>query len=310
MELIRSLENFSCSASVAAVGNFDGIHRGHGIIIDEVVMRARKNNAASILVTFEPHTRAVLNPDGEQPILTTLEEKCVLVESREIDYLVSLSFDSSLQHMTYSEFIDKILSRKLGLKELVMGEGHMFGKDKKDSNSLHQSRGRMHFSTFIVPTAVLEGSMISSTEIRRKIIGGRLSEAVYLLGHPYLILTKRIGGIQQGRKQGYPTLNFAGVTPPKVTPHTGVYAGKVHYKNATWTGAVYYGTCPTFATRKEHFEFHSFDAITGEPPVGETARLWLYDFIRPDHAFATGGRLTEQISKDVSTIKEFFLREK
>ncbi|MBD3321153.1 MAG: riboflavin biosynthesis protein RibF [Chitinivibrionales bacterium] len=310
MELIRSLDSFTCPASVASTGNFDGIHRGHDLLISEVRKRAQSQQVSSIILTFEPHTRAVLEPDTPPMILTTLEEKRALVENKGIDFLVCLSFDSRTRHMSHSDFLQKILIEKLGVRQLVMGKGHTLGKNRMSADSLHQASGTMHFSTFVVSTAASDGHTISSTEIRRKIIRGRLSEAVNLLGHPYLICTKRIRGVQQGRIQGYPTLNFAGAQPPKVTPHTGVYAAKLQFRDTMYSGALYFGNCPTLTYRKEHFEFHSFDAVTDEPSEGEPARLWLYDFIRSDQTFATGRELQKQISKDIITIKEFFMQER
>ena len=157
---------------------------------------------------------------------------------------------------------------------------------------------------------VVENQVISSTEIRGKISDGRVEEAITKLGHPYLIASRRISGLQKGTKLGYPTLNFAGPSSNKVLPPPGIFAAELEYGKNAWKGALYFGNCPTFGNRETHLEFHVFDFIGDEPAEGEKANLWLHSMIRPDIAFPGAAELTDAIQKDIITIKNFFSQEK
>jgi riboflavin kinase/FMN adenylyltransferase len=309
IDLSSSAQNIG--PTVVSVGNFDGVHRGHQQLIEQVNERARIRQAHSAIVTFEPHTRAFLHPGTPQPLLTTFEEKAHLIGSFGIEYLVKVNFDRHLAAMEPNRFIQEILIERIGATEWVMGSNHAFGRKREgNTKSLRQGGGRNDISTFIVDLRTQGTDIVSSTEIRNRLGTGNVEKATNLLGHPYLILTERVTGVQKGKQLGYPTLNFRLPMTEKVLPPRGVYAAVLEHEGASWTGALYLGNCPTFAAREVHFEFYAFSPdLDRFPNPGEVAALWVHDFLREDSAFSTEAQLVAQIENDIKTIHDFFKEE-
>ena len=152
MKIIKTNEPVTgITKSVLSIGNFDGIHNGHRFLIQKVCERARLHNAAATIVTFEPHTRAFLHQDQKQQILTTFDEKALILRNFNIDYLIRLPFDRQLAEMDPQVFIQKIIIDRYKGVEWVMGENHLFGKNKKGNhNFLHNSCVKNHFNVFKV----------------------------------------------------------------------------------------------------------------------------------------------------------------
>lgn len=300
----------SVTGSVVSVGNFDGIHRGHELLIKEVAKRAKEKGLASIIVTFEPHTRDVVLQGGMQPILSSLEEKSTLLEPYGIDYLVWIPFDEAFSRLTPTEFLETVIKERLKAQDLVMGEEHTFGKSSAGNKNFLQSiAGRNHITIFAVSSLAGENSVISSTEIRKRLMDGNVKEAVEMLGHPYLITGKRVAGVQKGTQLGFPTINFSRPPVNKVLMPPGVYAAELEFKGVKQYGALYFGNCPTFMNRDFHLEFHAFEFKGNAPADGETGLLWVHDMVRKDAVFPSQDELIKQMEKDVRTIKNFFVGE-
>jgi riboflavin kinase / FMN adenylyltransferase len=300
----------SVTGSVVSVGNFDGIHKGHELLIKEVVKRAAEKGLASIIVTFDPHTRSVVQNDAGRPVLSTLEEKAFLLEQYGVDYLAWIPFTPDFAAKPPRDFVDAVLIGTLHAREWVMGEEHTFGKGRGgDKNFLQSGLGRNHINTFSVASLTHRDTVVSSTEIRKRILEGMMEDAVNFLGHPYLVSAKRVAGIQKGSQIGFPTLNFARPAVNKVLPPPGVYAAVLEYAAKKWRGALYFGNCPTFSNRDFHLEFHEFD-FTGEVPgEGETAHIWLHALVRRDKIFDDEVGLVGQMKKDITVIQNFFAGE-
>jgi riboflavin kinase/FMN adenylyltransferase len=300
----------SITGSIVSVGNFDGIHKGHDALIREVVKRAKEKGLASVIVTFEPHTRSVVPPGSLQPVISTLDEKAFLIGPYGVDYLVWIPFNEAFAEISPQDFIENVLIKDFRAKEWIMGEQHTFGRERSgNKNFLQLGHGRNHIYVFPVVTLTLQEAVVSSTEIRRKLIEGEVAEAVQMLGHPYLVSAQRVSGIQKGTQLGFPTLNFSRPSVNKVLPPPGVYAALLEYRERKRQGAFYFGNCPTFPNRDFHLEFHEFD-FTGEAPgEGETAHLWLYAHIRKDMKFATQEALVTRMKIDSTAIKNFFAGE-
>jgi riboflavin kinase / FMN adenylyltransferase len=297
--------------SVVSVGNFDGVHHGHQRLIKEVVTRAKLHSCASVLITFDPHTRQVLNPDLFIQLLTTFHEKALLIEKEGIDYLVRIPFTPEFSHQSPEYFIENVLYKQLHAAEWVMGEGHGIGKDRIGTkNFLHKLLCKYHIIPFTADLLMHSETIVSSTQIRVNIVQGRIAEAIEMLGYPYLIASMRIPGLKIGTQLGFPTLNFAGPPSQKVLPPTGVYAAELEYNGQFWPGALYFGDCPTFTDRTTHLEFHALSTDGHFPEIGEEGMIWLHSFIRNDRAFPTKEELTQQIENDVKMIKHFFNEER
>ena len=187
MKVVRGFDNppVFCNA-VATVGSYDGVHCGHRILLDEVVRRAKACGGESIVLTFEPHPRITLGNDEGLQLLSTLEEKCLLLEQVGIDYVVVIPFDEAFSRLSHEEFINDYLVEKLNIKQLVVGYNHHFG---------HNKAGNYSFLVEHTPLQVVEiaqytdnGNKVSSTAIRQAFAVGDLSKAQQLLGHPYIMI--------------------------------------------------------------------------------------------------------------------------
>ena len=200
MKIITLKENkpLPIKASVITVGNFDGIHKGHELLIKNVVKRARAKKISSVVITFEPHTRAVLSPK-RQPVLSTLEEKAILLKRYGVEYLACIPFNKKFAALSAEDFVEKILKKELHARQWVMGETHRFGKNHRgNKNFSHNSKGKNDIYVVAVKSLGVKHAAISSTEIRAGISEGRIAEAVKMLGHPYLIVSPRISGVKKG----------------------------------------------------------------------------------------------------------------
>ncbi|MCL2218933.1 MAG: hypothetical protein FWC23_01550 [Chitinispirillia bacterium] len=315
--------------SVVTVGNFDGVHLGHTRLIARAVGLARSRGHSSAVVTFEPHTRSILFPELSTKLLTPFAEKAVLLEKLGVDYVFRVNFDESFRQMSQEEFVGKVLSRRLGAREWVMGEGHLVGRDREGGKkNLHFAAGKYHIKVLTEPLEVAGEAPVSSTRIRGLVSEGRITDAAAMLGRPYFVLAQRAAGVKVGTKIGFPTLNFKCPESGKVIPPSGVYAAEIEIvgdvddadcggvntntQNRKLSGAMYFGDCPTYEGRDTHFEFHalSYDKSIREPEVGEPVYLWLHKYIRPDVAFQNEDALKARIAADVNQINKYFLEER
>jgi riboflavin kinase/FMN adenylyltransferase len=261
----------------------------------------------SVLVTFEPHTRLVLNPDQPFKLLTTLREKAWLIEKMGIDFFAVVPFTAELSRQTPEQFISSILVERLHAAEWVMGKGHGVGRAAGGSkNILHNVLSKYHIISFTADLLKQADTVVSSTRIRVNISKGHIVEAIGMLGHPYLITTTRVEGVKVGSQLGFPTLNFLRPSSQKVLPPPGVYAAELEYKGQLKAGALYFGDCPTFKNRTVHFEFHALSNRENFPDVGTEARLLLYKFLRKDRFFPSFEELVTQIKHDIEIIEIFF----
>ena len=187
MQIIRGFDNPPMLRNaVATVGSYDGVHSGHRILLDEVVRRAKECNGESVVLTFEPHPRITLGNDEGLKLLSTLEEKCALLEQVGIDYVVVIPFDEAFSRLSREEFIDHYIVGLLHIKQLVIGYNHHFGRDKAGDHSFLVEHGALE----VVEVAQYTdgANKVSSTTIRKAILEGELALARQLLGHPYIII--------------------------------------------------------------------------------------------------------------------------
>ena len=172
--------------AVATVGSYDGVHRGHRILLGEVVNRAKECGGESVVLTFEPHPRITLGNDDGLLLLSTFEEKCRLLEQVGVDYVIVIPFDEAFSRLSREEFTDDYLVGKLGIKQLVVGYNHHFGHNKEGNHSFLQQHGALQVVQVAQYTD--NGGKISSTVIRKAMADGDMALAQQLLGHPYIII--------------------------------------------------------------------------------------------------------------------------
>ncbi len=248
------------NGTVVTVGTFDGVHLGHRAVLEDLVARARAQNRASVLVTFEPHPLAVLRPDLAPGRLTTAAERSAAVAETDLDYLVVVEFDRALAAVSPEGFVRSVLLEQCQMSELVVGHDHGFGRGRSgDLGTLRALGAALGFRVEpIAQVTGADGAVISSSAIRQAVGVGNLTEAARGLGRPYRVSGLVERGAQRGRTIGVPTVNLA---PPegKLLPPDGVYAVWVEWGGGTVGGMMNQGSRPTVGDGRRWLEAHLFD---------------------------------------------------
>jgi riboflavin kinase/FMN adenylyltransferase len=279
------------------VGTFDGVHPGHRAVLDEIAARARSAGRKSLLVTFEPHPLEVVNPAAAPPLLTTGPERREVLAQTGLDYVVFLRFDRRLAAMAPEEFVREVLRRRFGMRELVIGYDHGFGRGRSgDVETLRRLGNEDGFLVDVVGPVEIGGHPVSSTQIRRAIIGGDLRTAARLLGRPYSVSGTVVPGAGRGRTIGIPTINVGGVPGNKLFPPDGVYAVWVETTSGRYGGMLNQGPKPTFGDSSRSVEAHLFD-FSGDL-YGSWVRIEWVERLRETRRFSSVGQLEEQLTQD------------
>jgi riboflavin kinase/FMN adenylyltransferase len=297
MQIFQNTENFPLlDFAVVTSGTFDGVHLGHRQIIRRVVQVAQENQGQSVLITFFPHPRMFFGHDVK--LLNTLEEKISLLEETGIDYLLVLPFNQELATLSAEEFIQKIYIRTTQAKKLVIGYDHHFGKGREGNfDFLQKNLASYPFSIEEIPSQDIDAVTISSTKIRNALLNADVQTATKYLGQYYSISGVVIKGDQLGRTIGYPTANVHIKESYKLIPADGIYAVRVWLRNKMYGGMLYIGNRPSLSNPSEkRIEVNIFEF--SEDIYGETLRIELLDFIRPDAKLPSLEALKQQLAQD------------
>jgi len=226
MKVHYSYTGLEFSDPVITMGVFDGVHLGHRMLLARVVEEARKSGSDAVAVTFDPHPRIVLTGDPTHlRFLSDIEERIGLLQQTGIDHLVIIPFTPELSRMSAQEFVDEILCHHLGLRHLITGFNHHFGRRHEgDSNTIINCSARMDFRVTREDAFRIEGEAVSSSVIRKALEMGNIRKAKSMLGYDYFLRGKVISGKKIGRDMGFPTANIAPLFPYKLIPRSGVYA--------------------------------------------------------------------------------------
>jgi riboflavin kinase/FMN adenylyltransferase len=269
MELVRGLHNLGAATRArtpapspgcaVAIGNFDGVHLGHQALIRAARTRAAELGVASSVLTFEPYPREYFDPANAPARLMRLREKCAALASLGVDRLVVARFDARLQTQRPAEFVERVLMRGLGARHVVVGEGFRYAARREGNvESLREAGGRHGFGVDAVPAVTLDGERVSSTRVRAALAAGDLDAARRLLGRPFRLSGRVIGGERLGRTLGYPTANLR--LHRERLPLQGIYAVRVGGIGPRARDAVAsLGTRPTVAGVEPLLEVHVFD---------------------------------------------------
>src|SRR3979409_900722 len=280
--------------AVAAIGNFDGVHRGHGAVIEAALSRAAKIGAPAIAVTFEPHPRKVLRPTDPVFRLTGESEKLRLLAATGLSGALVLTFNAAFAAQTAEEFVSRILVGRLGIRGATIGVDFPFGHQRGGSPAFLAEQGhRYGFSVDPAPPLEDEGRPVSSSSIRAALTEGRVVEAAELLGYPWFASGAVIKGDQRGRTLGFPTANIA------LDPHCGlkhgIYAVRIGIGDIMRDGVASFGTRPTFDNGAPLLEVHVFD-FAGDlygTPVDVAFIGWIRPELKFDHVDALVRRMGE-----------------
>jgi riboflavin kinase/FMN adenylyltransferase len=289
--------------AAVAVGNFDGLHLGHRKILTRLCSLAGERGLLSLALTFEPHPERALGRKSVRMIdppeirLERLRGTCV-------DAVVITPFDAAFSHLGCAAFVDGILRAKLGAREVVVGRGFRFGRNRRgDTRRLRALGRRAGLNVHVVAPAVVGGRTVSSTAIRRLVGHGRVEEAARLLGRPYEIAGHVVRGSARGRRIGFPTANL--VTPNEILPE-GVFITETLRGGRTFPSLTSIGTNPTFGRNPLSVETLLLDFRGSLYGAGITVRFLRK--LRPTRTFSGAEALASRIAEDVEAARAWFAR--
>lgn len=293
-------ENLKLIAPVVTLGVFDGVHRGHKTLLDILVSRAKEAKGESVVITFSPHPRLVLETDNHNlSFLTTLEEKKALIEKAGVDHLVILEFNNEFSKIEACDFVKKILAEKVGTKHLVIGHNHHFGlRGEGDFNTIMKCSGLLDFKVEQVPGYTSEEATVSSSRIRATLLKGNVEEANSLLGYSYSLTGSVVTGRQIGRSLGFPTANISPDDKNKLIPGDGVYAVEINIDKILYKGMLSIGSNPTVNDDRnvKTIEVHILDFE--EDIYGKRVTVIFRKWLREEKKFDSIRQLTDQMMLD------------
>ncbi|MBX7143255.1 MAG: riboflavin biosynthesis protein RibF [Oligoflexia bacterium] len=293
------------TGAVVTVGNFDGVHKGHQILLDRLVSQKRDRGLRAVVVTFYPHPGLVLGKFPKLELLTTLRQKAALLEQRGVDELLLIHFDQKLAGLSAGEFVDRILMRQLGMQELVLGPDACFGRRREGTptviRSLLAERGLLCHQEQLLDYA---GSAISSSRIRAAIKLGDVTTASALLGRHFTLSGRVKRGARRGTSLGFPTANMR--LGDQVLPKIGVYAAIAKLDGVERLAVTNVGMRPTFGGTSVEVETHFLD--TTEPQLyGKLLSVGLVARIRDEQKFGSKDELCRQIEIDIASARRLLV---
>jgi riboflavin kinase / FMN adenylyltransferase len=305
MQLIHSIDSLSSNltASVLTLGNFDGVHLGHRALIRQLKEESHRQNATSIVITFQPHPTAVLKPSADFLAINDFSEIAEMISNLGIDILLVLEFTKNFSLTPPDRFLEKILVPRLHPRAIIIGHDHRFGHGRDGGRSnLEQFGTDNGIAIRVVEPVVIDGKTVSSSLIRTLILKGHLDPARRLLGRLFFITGTVEKGDERGTDLGYPTANL--VLPHRVMPPEGVYASQATIRNESHPAITYIGASPTFGGKIVKVETHIFDFR--QKLYGEQLKVELIRQIRSDMKFHGRDELIHQMEIDCRQAREFY----
>ncbi len=307
MQVFNSIKDLTKNKNtILTLGTFDGIHPGHLKIIDKLVRCSKGKGCRNVVLTFYPHPRTVLGNDSSVKMLTTQAEKIKLLEKHGVENLLIINFTKEFASLSAEDFIYDYLINGIGLREIVLGHDHHFGKGRKGNVELLKQIGAKE--DFIVTAAepyFIDAEVVSSTKIRTAIAEGNIEKANKLLGRNYEFSGVVVGGDKRGRELGFPTANIKLTSQEKLLPASGIYAVKVDVENEKHFGLLSIGKRPTFYSEGELVtEVYIFDF--NREIYGETVTVELVERLRGEEKFSSAEELINQMNKDEENGRKIF----
>lgn len=305
MRVYRSLKDFErLKSAVVTQGTFDGVHLGHVKILERLNNVARERSAESVLLTFYPHPRLVLQPDDNRlKLLNSEQEKIERLEKSGLGHLIIIPFDMAFSRQSPQEFIENVMINTIGVGHFIVGYDHRFGRNREGSIAdLRRFSSDFGFSVEEVGAEEVEDITISSTKIRNALHAGDVSTANDFLGYPYCISGIVVKGDGRGKTIGYPTANIRVDEPLKLIPADGVYAVTVTLNGAEYKGMANIGNRPTFENATHSIEVHLFDF--SDDLYGKSLRLHLHGRLRGEEKFSDITTLRSQLAQDEAAARK------
>jgi len=303
MQIFKSIDDFNIEERpVATIGTFDGVHQGHKAVIKHLISEAKKRATKSLLITFEPHPRIVLNKKAKElRLITNINEKATQLEEVGLDYLLILPFTYEFSQKSARNFIEEYLIGKLNVQAMTIGYDHHFGRMDDEVEDVEEIIKSYNIEVERIPEMDINEIAVSSTKIREAITVGKVSYANELLGYKYQLCGTVVHGNKLGRTLGFPTANLMLSFKLKLIPADGVYMVKVIHNNKEYKGMMNIGYKPTVQSVDKTIEVHiiDFNGII----YGENIQVFLLKRIRNEISFMNIDELQNQLKKD----KEFVL---
>lgn len=293
--------------SVATIGFFDGVHRGHRFLINNVVKEAASRGLLSTVVTFDRHPRQVLGSDFQPRLLSTNEEKMLLLSKTGVERCVMLPFSEQIAQMTACDFMKKILRDRLGVQVLIIGYDNRFGHNRSEGFDDYVRYGReMGIEVMSAQSFLLHGINVSSSVIRSFLQEGEIEMAENCLGYPYFFTGKVVKGFRVGHELGFPTANIEQDNMLKMIPSPGVYAVKVRIEGTVELkhAMMNIGTRPTFNGTQQTLEVHILNF--NDDIYGKMISVAFVHKLRNERQFPSKEALSEQLVKDAQMVEEQF----
>ncbi len=300
MKVYRSLQQLPVfNRAVLTIGTFDGVHLGHQQIIRQLLTEATATGGESVLISFYPHPRKVVQPDKFIAELTALDERIELLKQQGLDNLVVVPFNKEFSEQTAQQYIKDFLVDRFHPSLIIIGYDHKFGNNREgDYRLLEQMGGQYKYTVKEIPQQLINEVAISSTKIRQALSNGEVETANQLLGYPYFFKGNIIEGNKLGRKLGYPTANLQIQDADKLVPANGVYAVEAQIEGETrmLKGMMNIGNRPTVDGTRRSVEVHLFDF--NEDIYNRHLKVYVRFHLRNEVKFDGLEKLVEQLHKD------------
>jgi len=298
MKTIHGIENFPASeGSILTIGTFDGVHLGHQQILKQLIDTSQQSKLKSVLLTFFPHPRMVLQPDISMRLIQTIEEREKALRKTGLDYLVIHPFSEKFSRLSADDYVKQILVDKLNVRKVVVGYDHRFGRNRTASLEDMYNYADIHdFEVIEIDAKKIKSTAVSSTKIRKAIDQGDIALANSYLGDPFTLEGVVVHGDKRGRELSYPTANIELQNKHKIIPKQGVYLIQSDIDNQVVYGMMNIGTKPTFDTTNPSIEVHFFD-WNGDL-YDQTLQVKLLKWIREEQKFGSVEELQAQIHAD------------
>lgn len=310
MRIFRNLNDLPAFRNaVITIGTFDGVHSGHREIIRNIVQSANTNSGESIIITFHPHPRNVINPQQSVLHLNTIDEKLSLLEKLGVDNVIIVPFSREFSEMEAETYVSEFLIGKFQPSIIVFGYDHRFGRNRTGDIHLLKSIASLDgIEVHEIGKQTISDITISSTKIRKYLTEGNPALANELLGYKYMMSGVVVRGDQIGRELGYPTANMQIQDSEKLIPANGIYAVTATLPNDTEIkyGMMSIGMRPTFNGTRQRIEVHLFHLDANL--YGDTITVYLEEFIRHEKKFESREALVEAMHQDKAFCEGYFGR--
>ena len=306
MKIFNSIQEFSSpTKTIVTLGTFDGVHKGHKSILDKIINSSKASGCESVVLTFFPHPRMVLQQNSDLKLLNTMDEKAALLEKTGIDNLIIHPFDLAFSRLTAEEFVKEILVDKLNVHKIIIGHDHRFGRNRTANiDDLINFGNEYGFEVEKISALAINDVSVSSTKIRNALLEGNIDTANSFLGYPYFINGKVVKGKQLGRTINFPTANIEPTESYKLVPGNGVYVVSSEIDGKTVQGMMNIGNRPTVngvgTTIEVHY--HNFN----EDLYDRIINVSIHQRLRDEIKFESFDALKEQLEKDKQDSLAYF----